>query len=368
VPGSWNVVPGPVNSTEASARLRSVAAVSSRDVWTVGYDITGHWNGNTWTTVVPARPGNPADLRSVTALASGDVWAVGRRQDTASLYYNKTLTEHWNGTKWSIVPSPNGSPTTSELLGVTVVSSNDVWAVGDFAASAPTYQRTLIEHWDGANWTIVPSPNVTNSSQNALTGVAGVSATDVWAVGYSLTSNNKTLIEHWDGKKWGIVPSPNVGSYGNWLTGVAALAPNDVWAVGSANNGATTLTLHWNGSAWSVMPSPSVAYWSNSLNSVAAVAGDDVWAVGRILSDSYTADGDVQTSTLTLIEHWDGSAWSTVTSPNPGTGNNYYGTPVNQLVGVAAVSTSDVWAVGDYGESDGLNIHPKALTEHYTGQ
>ena len=368
VSGSWNVVPGPVNATEASARLRSVDAVSSRDVWTVGYDITGHWDGSTWKTVNPARPGNPADLASVAALGSGDVWAVGRRQDTASPYYNKTLTEHWDGQRWSIVASPNGSRTSSELLGVAAVSANDVWAVGDFGASAPMYQRTLIEHWDGANWTIVPSPNASNSSQNALTGVAAVSATDVWAVGYSLTSNNKTLIEHWDGKKWSIVPSPNVGSFGNGLTGVAALGPNDVWAVGSTNNSATTLVLHWNGSTWSVVPSPSVAYWSNILNSVVAVARDDVWAVGTSLRDSYTADGDVQTSTLTLIEHWDGSAWSIVPSPNPGTGNNYYGTPVNQLAGVAAVSTSDVWAVGEYGESDGLNIHPKTLTEHYTAQ
>ena len=366
VSGTWKVVPGPVNSTQASARLRSVAAVSSRDVWTVGFDITGHWNGSTWKTVDPARPGNPADLTSVTTPASDDVWAVGRRQDTASPYYNKTLIEHSDGTKWSIVPSPNGSPTVSELLGVAAVSANDVWAVGDFGASAPMYQRTLIEHWNGAKWTIVPSPNVANSSQNTLTAVAAVSATDVWAVGYSLTSNNKTLIEHWNGSSWSIVPSPNVGSFGNWLTAVAAVAANDVWAVGSANNSATTLVLHWDGSTWRVVPSPSAANWQeNSLNGVAAIASDDIWAVGTSYKDSYLGE-DVYTSSVTLIEHWDGTAWSIVASPNPGTADNYYHTTTNELDGVAAVSTSDVWAVGEYGESDGLNVTPRTLTEHYT--
>lgn len=155
-------------------------------------------------------------------------------------------------------------------------------------------------------------------------------------------------------------------SHGSWLNAVVALAANDVWAVGSASNFSTTLVLHWDGSTWRVVPSPSVANWTNSLNGVAAVAGDDIWAVGTSSRDSYTADGDVHTSTVTLTEHWDGSAWSIVASPNPGTANNYYATTDNQLNGVAAVSTSDVWAVGDYGESDGLNVTPKTLTEHHT--
>src|SRR5690348_5630714 len=55
-----------------------------------------------------------------------------------------------------------------------------------------------------AAWNIVPSPNVGTTSH--LNSVSVISATDVWAVGYSSTG---TLIEHWDGTSWSIVSSPN---------------------------------------------------------------------------------------------------------------------------------------------------------------
>ncbi len=39
-------------------------------------------------------------------MSVNDVWAVGEYIDFGSFH---TLTEHWNGTVWSVVPSP--SPT-----------------------------------------------------------------------------------------------------------------------------------------------------------------------------------------------------------------------------------------------------------------
>jgi len=99
-----------------------------------------------------------------------------------------------------------------------------------------SFQGTLIEHWDGSKWAVIPSPNAKGSSQNTLTGVAVINANDIWAVGYTLTSNNQPLTMHWNGSMWSIVPSPN-GPYDNWLSGVAALATNNVWAVGATNNG-----------------------------------------------------------------------------------------------------------------------------------
>jgi len=38
----------------------------------------------------------------------------------------------------------------------------------------------------------------------------------------------------------------------------------------------------------------------------------------------------------------------------------------NELYGVAGISTSDVWAVGMYGKSDGLNVTSQTLVERYT--
>src|SRR5687767_1263432 len=195
VPGTWKVVNSP-NISFGPNTLRSVAVVSANDVWSVGYGLIEHWNGANWRLVPSAPGGNPPDFKSVTTVASNDVWAVGRRQETTSPYWNKPLVEHWDGSSWTVVPSPEGSTTTSQLLGVDAVSANDIWAVGDTSAPAPTYVQALIEHWDGSSWNIIPSPNVNDSSWNSLTSVAVVSANDIWAVGYYMGTNWRTLTLH----------------------------------------------------------------------------------------------------------------------------------------------------------------------------
>src|SRR4051812_15031191 len=69
----------------------------------------------------------------------------------------------------------------------------------------------------GLGWSVVPSPNVGGGSNN-LTGVSGVTAGDVWAVGwYTGTGRMQTLTEHWDGSAWSVVPSPNPSSGNNTL-------------------------------------------------------------------------------------------------------------------------------------------------------
>jgi hypothetical protein len=109
LPYCWQVVPSP--SFEGAINvLHSVAVVASNDAWAVGWWYGGpnvgagalvlHWDGSTWQRMpVLDEPGS--FLYSVVAISSNDVWAVGNRS------YN-TLTMHWNGVQWSIVPSPNG--------------------------------------------------------------------------------------------------------------------------------------------------------------------------------------------------------------------------------------------------------------------
>ncbi len=187
---------------------------------------------------------------------------------------------------WTVVPSPNPGVAGNELLAAASVSANDVWAVGE--ATTTTGQVALTEHWNGTAWSVVPSPNV-GSGNNNLFGVAAVSTNDVWAVGLSGSGGNasnvlQTLIEHWNGHKWSVVSSPNVGTQNNQLAGVTAVSATDIWAVGNfepaVNVAVQTLTEHWNGTAWSVVPSPNVGSGNNNLFGVAAVSTNDVWAVG----------------------------------------------------------------------------------------
>ena len=207
------------------------------------------------------------------------------------------------------------APTTTSSLGVAAVAGNDVWAVGYHYGSGPS--QTLVEHWNGSTWSVLPSPNV-GVAWDELDAVAARAGNDVWAVGHYLPAGSyqwETLVEHWDGTAWSVVPSPNAGTSDNYLTGIAALAGNDVWAVGyyEGDGGYQTLVEHWNGTAWSIVPSPNAGSGSNALTGVVALAGNDVWTVGYFLSFSVSG---VQT----LVEHWDGTAWSVVPSPNAATG------------------------------------------------
>src|SRR5438128_610588 len=99
---------------------------------------------------------------------------------------------------WSIVSSPNTDATQSnQLSGVTCPSASDCWAVGSY--NNGNVFQTLIEHWDGAFWAIVVSPNIAPVFSNVLLSVACASASECWAVGYSVENAQQTFIERWDG-------------------------------------------------------------------------------------------------------------------------------------------------------------------------
>jgi len=107
----------------------------------------------------------------------------------------------------NIVPSPNGG-STNTLRGVSALASNDVWAVG-YTYTGGTY-RALIEHWNGSAWVVVLSPNVGGLSDQ-LYGVSALASNDVWAVGnYYNNNGEQPLIEHWTGSAWAVVPTVNI--------------------------------------------------------------------------------------------------------------------------------------------------------------
>ena len=86
-------------------------------------------------------------------------------------------------TGWRVVTSPNVGAFLTHLWGAAAVSANDVWAVG-FYVDQVNRQQTLTEHWDGTQWIIVPSPNV-GTSHNVLHKAVALAANDIWAVGFS---------------------------------------------------------------------------------------------------------------------------------------------------------------------------------------
>lgn len=214
-----------------------------------------------------------------------------------------------------------------------------------------------------SSWKRMSSPNGSNS-MNTVTGIAAVAPNNIWAVGNSFQnpaqgSNATTaIIEHWDGKHWGLVPIP-VNSPFDRLFGVAAVSNNDVWAVGStalqdSYNDSGALIAHWDGTVWSIMPCPLPPKTPGSyqLSSIVALAADNIWAVGTY---SYPFDS------VPLAMHWDGNAWSVVPIPAPIVNNGLSSSSQAQLSSIAAVSPTNIWAVGGYD----INSYP--LTEHWDG-
>jgi hypothetical protein len=126
---------------------------------------------------------------------------------------------------WKIVNSPNGSLHNSILFGVVTISTQNAWAVGNTYNRDNVDNTPLIEHWNGSRWNVVPSPNP--GTNNQLNEVMAVSANDIWAMGIYFTGSGtrgKTLIEHWNGGRWSVIPSPNVGTQSNILTGGTAIS------------------------------------------------------------------------------------------------------------------------------------------------
>src|SRR5258708_24544318 len=184
-----------------------------------------HWNGTSWRTV--KAPRQAGVLNGVTAVSSSDVWAVGDFNNASGV--RQTLTEHWNGKKWSVVPSPNVGTQPNELLGVTAVSANDIWAVGDVeTVPSANFFQTLTLHWDGTSWSTVSSPSISASAN--LRAVAAVSSSYVWAVG---DSGSGTLIAQWNGSSWSVVTHPtHPSTLTNVFNGITILSAPHIWAVG----------------------------------------------------------------------------------------------------------------------------------------
>lgn len=347
----WTVRPSP---SKGAATLSAVAATSARDVWAVGsYNSGGafktlieHWDGARWTIVPSPDPASgfhtTNTLGGVVALTRKNAWAFGFYEKATTTF--RTLIEHWDGTKWSVVRSPNSGPGENTLDAAVARSATDIWAVGYH--NDPDHRRTLTEHWDGARWSVVASPSM-GTGNNYLFGVAAAAGGPVWAVGADSVSFGRTLAVRWNGRAWTVGMTADPGDGDRFLQSVTAPAARYALAVGSYLNGNQTRALaeRWTGSGWSVVPAASPAADYNALRAVAATSTNNAWAVGARRRTPQV------TPFRTLTEHWNGSSWTAVASPSPGTGDAW-------LFGITAVpGGGGFWAVGSAGHAALTEFH-----------
>jgi hypothetical protein len=358
---SWAVInsPNAIAPGPTANRITDVACLSASDCWAVGfYDadsqanyqtLTEHWDGTSWAIINSPNTNTELSnvLESVTCASTNDCWAVGDYISNNSFpQISKALIEHWDGHSWAIIDAPTGD--FYWLQAVTCAASNNCWAVGYFAAG---FYQTLIEHWDGTSWSIVSSANPAAAENNVLLAVTCASASDCWATG-AYGRVFQTLIEHWDGTSWTVVSSPNASAVrDNLLQSIACASGSDCWAVGyySAAGIYQTLIEHWNGTSWTIISSPNTdVAKSNILTAAACASGNDCWAVGYYSNGKYLQ---------TLAQHWDGTSWTIAHSRNTSP------TQSNYLLTVTCLSPSECWAAGSY---DLAPNRFQTLIEHYS--
>ena len=116
-------------------------------------------------------------LFGASALSPSDVWVVGDQEGRNGKF--ETLAEHWNGTTWSVVPTSDPGSSGNHLYAVDAVSPDNVWAVGQqLGGEAP--DQGLVEHWDGQQWSVVPTAGAASRPRHARRGHRDRQARSGW--------------------------------------------------------------------------------------------------------------------------------------------------------------------------------------------
>jgi hypothetical protein len=297
----------------------------------------------TWTRVASPNRGTVASALQDVVMVPGTTtaWAVGYSYDSNLAAY-RTMTQRSTGGVWSIVPSVNASATGySQLNRVDATSISNVWAIG-----------SLVERYDGSNWAAMSSP-----AGVALRGLDVVSPSEVWVAGYS---GSAATVARWKNGTW--TTRYSQASTGRHLTVFEAIAVDpsgQVWAVGwdrdynAPGRPVSSLVVHFDGAGWSREATPNPAN-RNTLMDVVALANGEVFAVG-VAQD--TSGGGITPRSLMLRKQ--GASWSSLTVPQGEAGSQ------DQLLSVAAVSSTSVWSVGYYSSPSSGLYEP--LLVHWTG-
>jgi hypothetical protein len=338
-----------------------------------GLPFAAIWNGTSWSAQPPVVPnGGFTSLTGVSCTSATTCTVVGNYSQSHKPFAELTLAETWNGTTWTIQPTPNAAGW-GDLNAVSCTSPTACTAVG----WGTQQEQPLAEVWDGATWTAQAPAQPPGAAQTPLAGVSCPAQGACLAVGNAFFNDPsawQTLTEAESGSTWTIQPSPSpAGALGATLSGISCPAATSCAAVGSVAeswngttwthqaiarpSGAVTVMLRavsctaasaclavgsysdasradhalaesWNGSRWRLVPPAEPAGATSAvLNGVSCTSASACLAVGG-------------SGGKTLAESWNGTSWSLQTTVDPSTQGN-------ELLGVTCLTASDCTAVGD---------------------
>ncbi len=270
------------------------------------------WNGSSWTIRPPPTPSEGSNdvLSYVQCATAKACMAVGSYYSSATSQ-TVPLVEFWDGSTWTIqtVSLPSGA-SGGQLFGVSCPSMTACTAVGIYytALGGPSEELALAESWNGTNWSLQPTPNPISNASYSLNAVWCLSAKSCNAVGRIFTgSNEETLAESWDGTTWSIRPTPNPSASTYSYLANLSCDPSGVPCKAVGTSGNETLVESWDGTTWSTQTTPQPANSTrSSFSDVSCTAANACTAVGQYLDGKEGPTGAYRT----LAERWDGTNWT----------------------------------------------------------
>jgi len=141
----------------------------------------------------------------------------------------------------------------------------------------------------------------------------------VWAFGDNGFNGSRVL--RWTGSRFAVVKT-----FGGNISAASVLGPRDVWVYGlPAGGGVPAIGVwHYNGQTWSRV--------GKNISGGSALNDHDVWGF-----------------TTTSVEHWNGSTWTATPVNRLLPPRDPHGLNDPQVVGILALSDSNVYAIGNGG-------------------
>jgi hypothetical protein len=306
--------------------LRGVWGSSASNVFVVGDGgVILRWNGTSWSTMTST---TTKDLHAVWGSSATDVYAVGA---------SGTILR-FNGTSWAAMTSPT-----------TAVGFGTIWGTSatNIIIASNTNSDFVYQWTGGPSWTPINS-GLTNMQ---IYGLWGSSRNDVFAVGLTNATSSGGTIAYYNGSVWTRIATGVTTSH---LESVWGTGPDSLFAVGTGTNGGTV--MRWSGSMW--LPMKGANVFSTSL-----------WGTSE--TDVFAANSSAG------MEHYDGTAWTTMTIGATDVLNEVWGTgatdvftvgrggaiyryngstwspmtsnTTNELYAVWGTGPNDVFAGGDFG-------------------
>lgn len=257
-------------------------------------DLVETWDGTAWTVDSSPEPAGGDMLSAVSCSSTSFCMAVGSND------FENTLSVTWDGSTWNLVPSPD--PGAGNTFNDVSCSGPDFcMALGTMTSSSDQY-LPLAAAWDGSSWTVVTSPLPPSAAvwctgpdfcMGAGEDVLGIHGSETIA---------QTAAATWDGTAWTTISSPNPDSQSDYFDSVSCINSTSCLAVGAQVGNESSLIELWNGATWTEAPEYNEPAGASG-SSVSCVVGSSFCMV---ITDYGT-------------ETWDGTAWTSVPGPEPGT-------------------------------------------------